>query len=139
MLKDFDLTGLRDRIKTLDGAMVKTGIQEGSPHIDKAIWNDGGTENIPERPFVSEFADRHEGDIDDASADAVRAIVLRKRAPGAALKSMGDDLAKQMQQDAQDWTTPPNAPSTVAKKGFDDPLFETGEMIADIKSKVEGA
>lgn len=137
-LKDIDLTGLIERMKQLDGAVVKTGIQSGSPHLQKAIWNDGGTSHIPERPFVSEFGDRHDGDIDDASSDAVKSTVINKRAPRSALNSMGNKLADQMRQDADDWTSPPNAKSTIAQKGKDDPLDETGAMIADIRSKVEG-
>lgn len=137
-LKDIDLTGLTERMKKLDGAAVKTGIQSGSPHLQKAIWNDGGTVHIPERPFVSEFGQRHEGDIDDSSADAVKSMVINKKDPRSALNQLGKEFADLMRQDADDWTNPPNAPRTIAQKGKDDPLDETGEMIADIRSKLEG-
>lgn len=35
-----------------------------------------------------------------------------------------------------DWNTPPNAPVTVEMKGFNDPLRNTGELIANVTAKV---
>lgn len=35
------------------------------------------------------------------------------------------------------WDTPPNASMTVALKGFNDPLRNTGELIANVTAKVE--
>jgi len=34
--------------------------------------------------------------------------------------------------------SPPNAPSTIAKKGFDHPLIETGDMRDSLEARVEG-
>jgi hypothetical protein len=36
------------------------------------------------------------------------------------------------------WTTPPNAPSTIARKGFNKPLIDTGFMQRKIDYKVMG-
>lgn len=36
-----------------------------------------------------------------------------------------------------DWDTPRNSPITVALKGFNDPLRNTGELIASVTAKVE--
>lgn len=35
----------------------------------------------------------------------------------------------------QTWNSPPNASSTVAQKGFNDPLIETGQLIDAVKAK----
>ena len=35
-----------------------------------------------------------------------------------------------------DWDTPPNSPLTVKMKGFDDPLRNSGELIANVTAKV---
>lgn len=50
-------------------------------------------------------------------------------------------IAKEMKKNQVDriWTvTPPNAPATIARKGFDQPLVETGELVGGIKHWVEG-
>lgn len=36
-----------------------------------------------------------------------------------------------------DWDTPPNAPLTIKMKGFDDPLVNSSELIANVTAKVE--
>lgn len=36
----------------------------------------------------------------------------------------------------QHWNSPPNAPSTIAQKGFNDPLIETGQLIDAVTAKV---
>ena len=36
----------------------------------------------------------------------------------------------------EDWDTPGNAPATIALKGFDNPLHNSGELIANVTAKV---
>lgn len=35
-----------------------------------------------------------------------------------------------------DWDTPRNSPATIALKGFDDPLYNSGELIANATAKI---
>lgn len=48
---------------------------------------------------------------------------------------MLDETAQTVKDDISDtisrWTEPPNAPSTIKKKGFNDPLVDTGNMMDD--------
>lgn len=139
--KDYDLTGLRDRMKQLDGAVVKVGIQEGSPHLDKAIWNNDGTSDghIPPRPFVSDFADVHAGELKGLAEKAIRPVIVQKKAPRGQLDKFGEQAADLMRDDVTDGGRfEANAASTVAQKGFDSPLIETGAMAFDIDHKLEG-
>lgn len=41
-----------------------------------------------------------------------------------------------LQQSIVDWQTPPNAPSTIAKKGFNDPLRDTDQMLNAVNCKI---
>lgn len=139
--KDYDLTGLRDRMKQLDGAVVKVGIQEGSAHLDKAIWNNDGTSDgrIPPRAFVSDFADVHAGKLKGLAEKAIRPVIVQKKSPRAQLDQFGEKAADLMRDDVIDGGRfEANAPSTVAQKGFDSPLIESGAMAFDIDHKLEG-
>ena len=45
-----------------------------------------------------------------------------------ALVSMGQLIKRQIQQSIKDTNSPPNAPSTIRRKGFNKPLIDTGTM-----------
>ena len=51
-------------------------------------------------------------------------------------KLIAKELVEIMKEEILDWDIPPNRPSTVAKKGFNDPLVETGLMYSKVKAKV---
>lgn len=55
-----------------------------------------------------------------------------------ALQVVGEDIAGALAKSIRDFTDPPNAPSTIAKKGFDKPLIDTGHMVASITAIVKG-
>ncbi len=55
----------------------------------------------------------------------------------AALGVVGEKMKDQMVQTIVDFSTPANAPTTIKKKGFDDPLIETGHMMRSVRAKVE--
>jgi hypothetical protein len=44
------------------------------------------------------------------------------------LEQLGEQMAEDLVDSLTELTSPPNAPTTVAKKGFDDPLIETGQL-----------
>lgn len=138
-LRDIDLTALIDRCEALDGASIKTGVQEGDPNLEKAIWTNFGTDDnhIPERPVISEFGETHRSQLQDASEKAVRAVIARKQTAEAALEKMADKTEKMMRDALMACDDPPNAPATVAQKGFDDPWIETGSTVFAIQAKVE--
>lgn len=54
----------------------------------------------------------------------------------ATMEVMGKILQEGLQESILDWSSPPNAPSTIAHKGFDDPLIETGKMHDSIEFKI---
>jgi hypothetical protein len=46
----------------------------------------------------------------------------------SALALLGDQIVGELSQSVRDWSSPPNAPATIAKKGFNKPLIDTGRM-----------
>lgn len=53
-----------------------------------------------------------------------------------ALGLMGFRLRNELQLSIRNWATPPNAPSTVRKKGFDKALVDTGHMLNSVDYEV---
>lgn len=61
----------------------------------------------------------------------------QKRLEVVLLTSLGQQGAKRAKEIILNGETFPNAPSTIAHKGFDHPLFINGEMARNIFYKVE--
>jgi hypothetical protein len=53
------------------------------------------------------------------------------------LDQTGAAIAGQLRQSIVDFTSPPLSPKTIAKKGFDKPLVDTGHMLASIDHVVK--
>jgi hypothetical protein len=92
---------------------------DGTPMALVGFWNEYGTEDIPPRPAFRTTA------IAQASRWAKIVGVTLQRNGGdfdAALRMAGEQAVVDIQKTIGAWTDPPNAPSTIAKKGFDGPL-----------------
>ena len=56
------------------------------------------------------------------------------------LWKLGDKIKGDLSETVKEWSTPPNAPSTVMRKGFNNPLVDSGNMSSDfIEILVEGS
>jgi hypothetical protein len=53
------------------------------------------------------------------------------------LELTGKVIEVQLQQSIEELVSPPLAPSTIARKGFEKPLIETSHMINSVTSRVE--
>ncbi|ACR29217.1 hypothetical protein [Burkholderia glumae] len=120
----------------LDGSTktMRAGLLEGSTEPDGTptalvgFWNEYGTtrttdtgavEHVPPRPFMRTTS------IDKAARWAKIVGAMLQRNGGdfdAALRAAGEAAVTDIQKTIGDWSNPPNAPSTIAKKGFDGPL-----------------
>lgn len=97
-------------------------------------------EKIPPRPFFTYAL----ATCDNAVGDVFKreTVQLFHHSHGNRLRSILLKAAKSMENWIQvyilsDGLYPRNAPYTEKKKGFNRPLFETGYMAANVKSKVE--
>lgn len=135
--------------KRLKDAGVSVGVQKSAGEHDDSeegvtvaqvlFWNEYGTEDIPERaPMRSTVADNRE-----AYRQIMRKIVNREVHLVAAgsqsvfyrdLGKFGQKVQNDIQARIVDIRTPPNAPSTVAaKKGVNNPLVDTGQLLNSIR------
>lgn len=86
--------------------------------------NNYGTGIIPARPFLYEGAKKNED-------KAIRVALLEMSNTlneENALKKASKVLADGIKEYITELSTPPNAPSTIARKGSSNPLIDTGRM-----------
>lgn len=107
-----------------------------------AKWNEEGHITgrgaiSPARPFVRVgFMDRlKKAGIKDLN-EWVHLVAIGRANWKTVNTKIGEDLVKQMQLSILEWNTPRNSPYTVALKGFDDPLIETGTLYDRVKFRV---
>lgn len=114
--------------KTFDGPVAQVG-----------FWQEFGTEpsddnpGIPPRPFMRATVANHSGEWGNKLGKTLRATRYDAR---KSLMIMGRGIQLQMRQTLNDWSEPPNAPSTVAKKGFNKPLIDTGTLERSIEFQI---
>lgn len=113
-----------------------------------AQWNNEGHVNgtnslvpgaiTPPRPFMSvglPGAFKAGANKDDFK-DMVQAVLAGKSVMSAMKKST-NNFERTLRKVMLNWDTPRNAPLTVELKGFDDPLVNSSELIANVTAKVE--
>lgn len=112
---------------------VKVGFMEGATYPDGtpvaavAAWNEYGAPEakVPSRPFIRNMI----SEKDDEWAKRLEGAAKYYNYDGEqVLNVMGLTIKEDMQQAIIDFKDPRNADSTIAKKGFDKPLIETGHM-----------
>lgn len=123
------LQDISDKLNANKG--VRVGFLEGGTYPDGtsiptvAFWNEFGTAKSPARPFFRTAIEAQSG----AWAETLgRAAVHYDYDSGQIMNAMGVKMAEDIQQSIVGWTDPANAESTIAKKGFNKPLIDTGVM-----------
>jgi len=126
----------------MNGKSVTVGLHEedaggGDPNnVEKGYYNEFGTVNAPARPFLRSTHDEKKMDWIRRIMTDFGQVLEQKKTGQQMLQSVGQFASKDVRQAVIEWDTPANAPSTIRRKGFDDPLIETGEMRDAIDYKV---
>lgn len=139
----------RDLLKKIPS--IETGWFEGQnygsdndnlPYATIAQWNNEGHRNdngtvTPPRPFMTMglAAAITAGANKDDFKDMIQAVASGKSVL-TVLNKAGTNFERTLRKVMLDWDTPRNAPLTIEIKGFDDPLVETSELIANVNSRV---
>jgi len=89
-----------------------------------AFWNEFGTSRAPARPFFRGMIDRELGDWGDKLGKFLKASDFNS---DTALGLLGTDVKDALTQEIARWPAD-NAPSTVARKGFNKGLVDKGVM-----------
>lgn len=105
-------------------------------HVDVGIFdpviarymliNEFGGGKIPSRPWLRAMFDARRSVYEEWVETAVLRIMLDGADPRTELGDIAQRVEEDFRRSIREWAAPPNAPMTVSKKGFNDPLVETG-------------
>ena len=119
-------------------ASVRVGVLEnatypdGTPVAMVAFWNEYGTRTSPVRAFFRTTVSEQKKNW----VLSVQNLMKMHNDPKQVMGLIGIHMQEQIVQSINTWSDPPNSAYTIAKKGFDKPLVETGLLMRSIKSEV---
>jgi len=115
-----------------DGEIIKIG-----------VWNHFGTKGggwggpIPERPFLTNAMRNNRGNYRAAMRSAAKAVLMGSTTMKSVVSKLGILAQGDIQMEITATYSPPNSPVTIALKGSDHPLIDTGRLRASITYKVD--
>lgn len=140
--RDLGWRDLFKRVGEIKNSYVKVGVLDDAKGsalngnltvAEIAVVNEFGTEDqhIPSRPFVRSTFDEQREDLTALGKNLMGAVIDGKISTLRALNIMGAKLATEVKKKITTGAgvPPPNAPSTVAGKGSDRPLVDTGRLV----------
>ena len=139
-LRDRGWKKLHKRLSALSGggAAVEVGFFDPANASIAVIHEHGAPgANIPERSFLRSTFDEERPALERQLAEGVEEVFKGRATLERILMNVGDDLADKVHRKILGMNSPANAPSTVAKKGFDDPLVETGAMADAVEARLK--
>lgn len=129
---------LKQAVDKAAGGTVRVGIIESQTYPDGesvaqvAYWNEYGTATIPARPFFrNTIAEKQ-----DEWAEKAAELLKQSDDTNHALALIGEGVKGDIVKTIQNFSDPPNADSTVKRKGFNKPLVDTGDLWRAIQSEV---
>lgn len=141
------LNSLIKRVDEFNGLWIEAGFFEDSkygpdnhnlPVAQVAWWNENGTSLNPQRPFMSDtFQDRNNILHIQNSFRRIATGLIGNTGYMQLVRNLGE-MVKDMIQVSIDDYPGSNSPSTIERKGFNDPLLDTGKMLESVKYKVGG-
>ncbi len=124
-----------------DAKQLGVGFLEGSTYPDEnhtptamvAAMQEWGTARIPSRPF---FRDMIKGNSWRWGPNVATALRIKDYDATQALTLMGMEIKEELQDSIRSGNYAPLAESTVARKGFSQPLIDTSHMINSVDYRV---
>lgn len=113
------------RVGFLEEATYPNADGESLPVAQVAYWNEYGTEDIPPRPFFRKTIAENSPDWGKQAAQLLKS---NNYDVDITLNKLGEHIKGQVTEAILTYEDPPNAPSTIKKKGFNAPLRDTGTM-----------
>lgn len=138
---------MKGRIKRTTSKSVRVGwwrsyYPDGTNVAQVAAWNEEGHINggmfagtyTPPRPFIRTIFLPEAAITVEKHARMMFAYFEGKMNISTFWQEMSKELQQKMQKAILEMKSPPNSPVTVAMKGFNDPLIETGNMYDSVKT-----
>lgn len=135
---------LAKRVANLAKLQAKVGFFEdkyddGMPVATVAAWNEHGTRFHPERPFMKETVNNAQTRqaMVRLLIKAAQASITGKGSARSIMSMVGKLLVGEMKATIANYPGS-NSLATIAAKGFDRPLYDTGKMLESVKFKFAG-
>ena len=143
--RDLGFNRIMRDIQKLDGMEVVAGMlrdsgkaSNGASYVDIATWNEYGTRRIPSRPFIRISADTNKQAWAKLAQQCVN-DVIDGDSPRDAAQVIGHRMVEDIREVFGDTSKlKANAPSTIKKKGRNEPLVDSGEMRRRVNFRIEG-
>ena len=143
--RDLGFNRIMRDLQKLDGMEVVAGMlrdsgkaSNGASYVDIATWNEYGTRRIPSRPFIRISADTNRQAWAKIAQQCVNDVIDGDN-PRDAAQVIGHRMVEDIRKVFGDTSKlKANAPSTIKKKGRNEPLVASGEMRRRVKFRVEG-
>ena len=143
--RDLGFNRIMRDLQKLDGMEVVAGMlkdsgkaSNGASYVDIATWNEYGTKHIPSRPFIRISADTNKQAWAKMAQQCVNAVIDGD-SPRDAAQVIGHRMVEDIREVFGDTSKlKANAPSTIAKKGRNEPLVDSGEMRRRVNFRIEG-
>lgn len=143
--KGYRMMALRQTL--LRGWKLSVGVhgQEGNrgdedepDNVQLAVWHEFGTSDghVPERSFLRSAFDKNRGKYERMLPVVTRRAMNGRITPKQALETMGERMVADIVNGINRGIPPPNAPSTIERKGRSKPLINTGQLKGSITYKV---
>jgi hypothetical protein len=148
VLKDTD-HGYRKRVKAIhetaeNPLSITVGVhsgegsatyEDGATVLEVAIWNEFGTSRIPARSFLRAWFDENRDEAKELWEALLKQVALGKITREVAIERFGLHCVGQIQERIASNIPPPNADSTVKRKGSSVALIDTGQLRSSITFK----
>lgn len=134
------IENLKLRLKQCDGKEVAVGFprgkegvgnahyESGASIVQVALWNNFGTENIPRRPFMELAAANMQPRYREMCRQAVKRLNAGEINIETLLKAGGQMGEAEVRNAIDEGGWNPNSPQTMARKGSQVPLIDSGDM-----------
>ena len=101
-------------------------------------WNEEGTETNPMRPAIRYFIMQleEEGKFIPFVSKYLNSVAMGSMTWTQLYEKIGEAAAKDLKEVVDQWEIPPNSETTIAEKGRNDPLVDTGTMRDSIENKI---
>lgn len=123
---------------------IRIGVREGSRKDgraaeDVATWNEFGTPWSPARSFIGAWFDATYVENQALVHRMLQAVAAGQLTLERMIKMLRVLFVGQVQKRIADGIDPPNAPSTIARKGSSKPLIASGQLRTSIAAWLEGS
>lgn len=121
------------------GIQSDAGFQKDkeTPIAEYALYNELGTKRIPARPFVSSTSDEQRQNWLEFMDKGINKVFEGKVTPQVVFGRLGLKMVADIKQKIDSIYEPPNAPSTIKRKGSTKPLIDSGSMKRAIRHEVQ--